>query len=82
MRSRLRSKIENILASLDTKTKKSTIFALNQVRKLGDICQSTQINVKKIFTLIFNALTITKEGFFMKTVLRFVNPKWASYTFC
>jgi hypothetical protein len=63
------------LASLDTKTKKSTIFALNQVRKLAYICQSTQINVKKkFFTLMGKASTITKEGFFIKTLLRFVNP--------
>jgi hypothetical protein len=74
MRSWLRSKLENILAWLDTKTKKSTIFALNQVRKLGYICQSTQINVKFFLILIGNASTITKEGFFIKTVLRFVNP--------
>jgi hypothetical protein len=62
------------LASLDTKTKKSTIFALNQVRKLAYICQSTQINVKIFFTLMGNASTITKEGFFIKTLLQFVNP--------
>jgi hypothetical protein len=62
------------LASLDTKTKKSTIFALNQVRKLGYICQATQINVKNFLTLMGDASTIIREGFFIKTVLRFVNP--------
>ena len=48
---RLHFKLENILPSLNTTTKKLPIFALNQVRKLCYICKSLKIKVKNFFDL-------------------------------
>jgi hypothetical protein len=40
-----------------------------------------KLMLKIILTLIGNALTITREGFFIKTVLRFVYPKGLATVF-
>jgi hypothetical protein len=75
MRSRLRSKLENILQSLDIKTKKSTLFTLNQVRKLRDIYHSINFNVKNYFFPYCAMLQLlARDGLFIKTVLRLGNP--------
>jgi hypothetical protein len=45
----VRSKLENILHSLDTKAQKSTAIASNQVRELRSLSQLVKISVKKYF---------------------------------